>query len=293
MSDAQWRRLTETSTRRLPDGRVTPHYDPAMVMQFTHHDDDYDLWDAWDALDMPVLCLRGDDSDLLLPETAEQMRKRGPRAVVVEIAGCGHAPALNTPEQFALVERFLAAPDAAPQFLQHPPGAQTIDEPPRWTPDRWPQVRDALTLQRHGPALCAGRRAARSAPRFPAGFPVIDDASLGKPVIGFGAAGPVDAHAGDLPARQQRHAVRHRLQPPTAACSALAQYLADRGYATERAVGPGLPGRPVRPGGRQDAALGVRAHRHRQRARPAPLRARRCWPTPARRRSTSSATAWA
>ena len=109
MSDAQWRRLTETSTRRLPDGRVTPHYDPAMVMQFTHHDDDYGLWDEWDALDIPVLCLRGAESDLLLPPTVEQMRQRGPRAVVVEIAGCGHAPSLNTPEQFALIERFLAA----------------------------------------------------------------------------------------------------------------------------------------------------------------------------------------
>ena len=109
MSDAQWRRLTETSTRRLPDGRVTPHYDPAMVMQFTHHDDDYGLWDEWDTLDLPVLCLRGEHSDLLLPETAEQMRQRGPRAVVATIAGCGHAPALNTPEQFALIERILAA----------------------------------------------------------------------------------------------------------------------------------------------------------------------------------------
>jgi hypothetical protein len=28
--------------------------------------------------------------------------------VVVEIEGCGHAPALNTPAQYALVERFLA-----------------------------------------------------------------------------------------------------------------------------------------------------------------------------------------
>ena len=107
LTDAQWRRLTETSTRRLPDGRVTPHYDPAMVTQFTHHDDDYRLWDAWDALDIPVLCLRGEHSDLLLRETTEQMRQRGPRAVVVEILGCGHAPALNTPEQFSLVERFL------------------------------------------------------------------------------------------------------------------------------------------------------------------------------------------
>jgi pimeloyl-ACP methyl ester carboxylesterase len=109
LTDAQWRRLTETSTRRLPDGRVTPHYDPAMVMQFTHHDDDYGLWAAWDTLEMPVLCLRGEHSDLLLRETAEQMRQRGPRAVVVEIPGCGHAPALNTPEQFALVERFFSA----------------------------------------------------------------------------------------------------------------------------------------------------------------------------------------
>ena len=78
MSDAQWRRLTETSTRRLPDGRVTPHYDPAMVMQFTHHPDDYRLWDAWDALDVPVLCLRGEDSDLVLRETVEQMRGARP-----------------------------------------------------------------------------------------------------------------------------------------------------------------------------------------------------------------------
>ncbi|BDI03284.1 alpha/beta fold hydrolase [Sphaerotilus microaerophilus] len=108
LSDAQWRRLTETSVRRLPDGRVTPHYDPAMVQQFISHPDDYELWDEWDTLDLPVLCLRGETSDLLLLDTAEAMRERGPRAVVVEIPGCGHAPALNTPEQFALVERFLA-----------------------------------------------------------------------------------------------------------------------------------------------------------------------------------------
>jgi pimeloyl-ACP methyl ester carboxylesterase len=108
LSDEQWRRLTETSTRRLPDGRVTPHYDPAMVMQFTHHTDEYLQWDDWERLDIPVLCLRGEHSDLLLPDVAEQMRQRGPRAVVVEIKDCGHAPALNTPSQWALVERFLA-----------------------------------------------------------------------------------------------------------------------------------------------------------------------------------------
>ena len=109
LSDAQWRRLTETSVRRLPDGRVTPHYDPAMLRQFEAHPTDYDQWPAWDALQIPVLVLRGAHSDLLLPEVAEAMRNRGPRAVVVTLPGCGHAPALNSPAQFALVERFFNA----------------------------------------------------------------------------------------------------------------------------------------------------------------------------------------
>jgi pimeloyl-ACP methyl ester carboxylesterase len=107
LPDAQWRQLTESSARRLPDGRWTPHYDPAMVMQFEHHPQDYDQWEAWDSLTLPVLCLRGESSDLLLPETAEAMRSRGPRAVVATIPGCGHAPALNTEAQIGLVERFF------------------------------------------------------------------------------------------------------------------------------------------------------------------------------------------
>ncbi|MGA0569241.1 alpha/beta fold hydrolase [Variovorax sp. VNK109] len=113
LSDAQWRRLTETSTRRLPDGRVTPHYDPAMVQQFIQHPDDYLIWDHYDALDIPVLCLRGMESDLVLPEVTEEMLRRGPGARglarVVEIAGCGHAPALNVPEQLELVTGFIDA----------------------------------------------------------------------------------------------------------------------------------------------------------------------------------------
>lgn len=108
LSDAQWTLLTESSTRRLPNGRVTPHYDPAMVMQFTHHPDDYALWDAYDRIEVPVLCLRGAESDLLLAPTAEAMRDRGPRALVVTVEGCGHAPALNVPDQLELVQRFLA-----------------------------------------------------------------------------------------------------------------------------------------------------------------------------------------
>lgn len=108
LPDAQWRLLTESSLRRLPDGRVTPHYDPAMVQQFEHHPQDYELWPTFDRIDVPVLCLRGAESDLLLADTAEAMRDRGPRALVVTIPGCGHAPALNAPDQYELVQRFLS-----------------------------------------------------------------------------------------------------------------------------------------------------------------------------------------
>ena len=49
-SDEQWRRMAETSMRRLPDGRVTAHYDPAIVGQFSHHPDDYARWSGYDSL---------------------------------------------------------------------------------------------------------------------------------------------------------------------------------------------------------------------------------------------------
>ncbi len=109
LTDAQWRRLAETSARRLPDGKVTPHYDPKMVLQFEHSPRDYDQWAAWDAINVPTLCLRGESSDLLLPEVADEMRRRGPRAEVVTIPGCGHAPALNVAAQMRLVEEFLGS----------------------------------------------------------------------------------------------------------------------------------------------------------------------------------------
>jgi len=108
LSEEQWRRLTETSARRMPDGKITTHYDPNMVLQFVHHPRDYDQWDAWDAIEAPTLCLRGESSDLLLPRVTEEMKRRGAKATVVTIAGCGHAPALNVPDQLSLVARFLA-----------------------------------------------------------------------------------------------------------------------------------------------------------------------------------------
>ena len=99
LSDLEWRKLTESSTRRLSDGRVTPHYDPAIIQQFTEHENDYLIWPHYDALDLPVLLLRGVNSDLVLKDVAEQMQTRGPGSKGlfewIEVPDCGHAPALN------------------------------------------------------------------------------------------------------------------------------------------------------------------------------------------------------
>lgn len=108
-SDAQWRHLAETSARRLPDGRITAHYDPRIVAQFENHPADYDLWELYDSLTLPTLALHGVESDLLLADIATAMSQRGPRAEIVEIEGCGHAPGLNNDHQIAIVARFLDA----------------------------------------------------------------------------------------------------------------------------------------------------------------------------------------
>jgi hypothetical protein len=49
-----------------------------MVQQFTLHPNDYLIWEHYDALDIPVLCLRGAESDLVLPETTARMLRARP-----------------------------------------------------------------------------------------------------------------------------------------------------------------------------------------------------------------------
>lgn len=103
-----WRHMAEHGARRLPDGRYGLAYDPGIAAAFKGAPiGDVDLWAIWDRIRCPVLVLRGADSDLLLPETAEEMTRRGPGARVVEIPHTAHAPALMSEDQIALVRGFL------------------------------------------------------------------------------------------------------------------------------------------------------------------------------------------
>lgn len=109
LSDAEWRRMAETSARRADDGAVTLHYDPRIVSQFEAGDELGDQWASYDAIVAKTLLLRGAMSDLLTDALATQMTGRGPLARRVDIPGIGHAPALNTPEQIELVREFLGS----------------------------------------------------------------------------------------------------------------------------------------------------------------------------------------
>lgn len=107
-TDAFWRRMADTSARRTDEGRITAHYDPEIVSQFTHHKADLDVWDAYDSLALPALLLRGASSDVLAEATANEMTRRGPKPRLVNFPDCGHAPTLATPDEIALLRDFLA-----------------------------------------------------------------------------------------------------------------------------------------------------------------------------------------
>lgn len=110
LTDAQWRHLSETTARALPDGRWALRYDPGIAIPLrAAQDQSALLWSLWDAVTCPTLLLRGAQSDLLTPGTAREMTTRGPRPALVEFPRVGHAPMLLEMDQIAPVAAFLRA----------------------------------------------------------------------------------------------------------------------------------------------------------------------------------------
>ena len=109
LSDADWKHITRFSVARGADGTYGVLCDPGIVRAFRpRFQYDLSMWKYWNAIHCPVLVLHGEHSDLLLPETAAEMARKGPKAEVVDIPGCGHAPALLDDEQVSLVVDWLA-----------------------------------------------------------------------------------------------------------------------------------------------------------------------------------------
>jgi len=110
---AQWLALSRPMVRPAPEGGLMLHYDPAIAEPFramtpqTAAAGEHLLWQIYDHIAAQVLLLRGAQSDLLSPQTAQSMTTRGPRARLVQFQGVGHAPTLIDPAQVAAVVDFL------------------------------------------------------------------------------------------------------------------------------------------------------------------------------------------
>lgn len=112
-TEAEWLALNRPMFRNEAGG-VRLHYDPAIANNLRGITPalvaagEAQLWDAWDRLRLPVLLLRGANSDLLSEATATSMTLRGPKARLVTLPGVGHAPMLDRPEQQQPVLSFLS-----------------------------------------------------------------------------------------------------------------------------------------------------------------------------------------
>ena len=112
-SQQEWLALSRPMLRPRDDGGWGLHYDPAIGQAFQHMTPEsaptaeQALWQLYDQISARTLVLRGAQSDLLSAATARAMTERGPRAQLVEVAAVGHAPPLGTPDQVAVVSRFL------------------------------------------------------------------------------------------------------------------------------------------------------------------------------------------
>ena len=114
-TEAQWRALSHPMVKPLAGGgaAVVLHYDPALALPFQSITPEAALqaealwWQIYDGITARTLLLRGAQSDLLSPATAQAMTQRGPCAQWLEFAGVGHAPALVQPDQVRAVASFL------------------------------------------------------------------------------------------------------------------------------------------------------------------------------------------
>jgi pimeloyl-ACP methyl ester carboxylesterase len=112
-TDAEWHKLAADVLRQDSDGSWVRHYDMGLALPFqsvtpeSAAADEAMLWAAYDAIRCPTLLVRGAESDLLSRETAEAMTQRGPKAMLVEIPGVGHAPTFLHDDQIAIAKDFL------------------------------------------------------------------------------------------------------------------------------------------------------------------------------------------
>ncbi len=90
------------------------HYDPDISVPFASVNPimakagEMAMWHAFKQIHIPMLVVRGAESDLLSAKTVAEMCKLNPHIRSIEIPGVGHAPAFVKAEQIALAKEFFS-----------------------------------------------------------------------------------------------------------------------------------------------------------------------------------------
>ena len=96
------------------DGLWVMHYDPNISVPFASVNPimakagEMAMWHAFKQIHIPMLIVRGGESDLLSAKTVAEMCKVNPYIRSIEIPGVGHAPAFVKLEQVALAKEFFS-----------------------------------------------------------------------------------------------------------------------------------------------------------------------------------------
>ena len=96
------------------DGKWIMHYDPDISVPFASVNPimakagEMAMWHAFKQIHIPMLIVRGGNSDLLSAATVAEMCKVNPYARSIEIPNVGHAPAFVKSEQIALAKEFFS-----------------------------------------------------------------------------------------------------------------------------------------------------------------------------------------
>ena len=110
LSAERWSALARRGYREDGNGVVTVDADPMIgEMLRAAPAATATLWPFWKALrGIPMLAIRGAQSDILSAATFAKMKAENPELVQLEVPHRGHAPLLDEPECIAAIDAFLS-----------------------------------------------------------------------------------------------------------------------------------------------------------------------------------------
>jgi len=120
--DAQFPKLTADQwlaaaqhTWKLENGKLALTYDVRLASTLAEFDIEHPLtpmWNEFDALAcVPILVIRGANSDILSADTVDTMRARHPGLTAIEVADQGHVPLLDSAEVIERISEFVQGCD--------------------------------------------------------------------------------------------------------------------------------------------------------------------------------------